>query len=185
MSFNRRWLRGHQCRFICIYLEHSRKMCDDKISHTRCKMLHNLLTTDQKENQFFFLSEFNNTGKGMKVKIKNFPESYELCGKHQRLYKTTFESLSVNYQGGFARRGGELRLKEYSSNPYQFSLDNTSQISYTSSSFREVNGIRVGAQPWHSVGADEMQYKLHLGTKLDCIMYFNTKQLRHSEMTLL
>ena len=81
--------------------------------------------------------------------------------------------------------GGELRTKEYSSNAYQFSIDNTSQVSYTSLSFSEVNGKWVGAQPWRSVGADEIDYELHLGTKLDYIMYFNTKQLRHSEMTLL
>ena len=31
------------------------------------KMLHYRLTTDQKENQFFFLSEFNNNGKGMNI----------------------------------------------------------------------------------------------------------------------
>ena len=81
--------------------------------------------------------------------------------------------------------GGELRTKENSSNAYQFSIDNTSQVSYTSLSFSEVNGKWVGAQPWRSVGADGIDYELHLGTKLDYKMYFNTKQLRHSEMTLL
>ena len=149
------------------------------------KMLHYLLTSDQKENQFFFLSEFNDTGKGMKIKLKVFPENYELRGKPERLQKTKFESLFVNYQGGFAIPGGELRTKEYSSNAYQFSIDNTSQASYTSLSFSEVNGKRVGAQPWRSVGADEIDYELHLGTKVDYILYFNSKQLRHSEMTLL
>ena len=156
-----------------------------KILTQDAKMLHFPLRTDQKENQFFFLSEFNNTGKGMNIKLKVFPENYELCGKTERLYKTNFESLFVNYQGGFAMPGGELRTKEYSSNAYQFSIDNTSQVSYTSLSFSEVNGKWVGAQPWRSVGADEIDYELHLGTKLDYIMYFNTKQLRHSEMTLL
>ena len=81
--------------------------------------------------------------------------------------------------------GGELRTKEYSSNAYQFSIDNTSQVSYTSSSFSEVNGKWVGAKPWRSISADETDYELHFGTKLDSKMYFNTKQLRHSEMTLL
>ena len=47
-------------------------MCDDKNSHTRGKMLHYPLTTDQKENQFFFLSEFNDTGKGMNIKLEVF-----------------------------------------------------------------------------------------------------------------
>ena len=38
---------------------------------------------------------------------------------------------------------------------------------------------------WRHVGTDEIDYELHLGAKLDYIMYFNAKQLRHSEMTLL
>ena len=116
----------------------------------------------------------------MNIKLKVFPESYELCGKPERLYKTSFESLLVNYQGGFAMPGGELRTKEYSSNAKQFSIENNSQVSYTSLSFSEVNGKWVGAQTWRSVGADEIDYELHWGTKLDYIMYFNTKQLRHS-----
>ena len=81
--------------------------------------------------------------------------------------------------------GGELRTKEYSSNAYQFSIDNTSQVSYTSLTFSKVNGKRVSAQASRSVGADEIDYELDLGTKLDYIKYFNTKQPRHSEMTLL
>ena len=156
-----------------------------KILTQDAKMLHYPLTTGQKENQFFFLSEFNDTGKGMNIELKIFSESYELCGEPERWYKTNFESLFVNHQGGFALPGGELRTKDYSSNAYQFSIDNTSQVSYTSLSFSEVNGKWVGAQPWRSVGADEIDYELHLGTKLDYIMYFDTKQLRHSEMTLL
>ena len=81
--------------------------------------------------------------------------------------------------------GGELRKTEYSSNTYQFSIDNTSQVSYTSLSFSEVNCKWVDGQPWRSVGADEIDYELHLGKKLDYIMYFNTKQLRLSKMRLL
>ena len=78
-----------------------------------------------------------------------------------------------------------LRTKEYSSNAYQFSIDNTGQVSYKSLNFSDLNGKWIGAQPWRSVGADEIDYELHLGTILDYKMYFNTKQLRHSEMTLL
>ena len=156
-----------------------------KILLQDAKMLHYPLTTDQKENQFFFSSELNDTGKGMNTKLKVFPESYELCGKPERLYKLNFESLFVNYQGGLAMPGGELRTKVYSSNAYQFSIDNSSQVSYTSLSLGKVNGKGVGAQPWRSVGADEIDYELHLATKLDDIMYFNTKQLSYSEMTLL
>ena len=129
MSFNGGWLRNHNSRFTCIHLGHSRKLCDDKNLTQDAKMLHYPLTTDQKENQFFFLSDVNDTGKGMKIKLKVFPESYELCGKPERLYRTIFDSLFVNYQGGFAMLGGELRTKEYSSNAYQFLIDNTSQVS--------------------------------------------------------
>ena len=38
---------------------------------------------------------------------------------------------------------------------------------------------------WRHVGTDEIDYELPLGAKLGYIMYFNAKQLRHSEMTLL
>ena len=37
---------------------------------------------------------------------------------------------------------------------------------------------------WCHVGTAEIDYELHLGAKLDYIMYFNAKQLRHSGMTL-
>ena len=88
-------------------------MCDDKTSHTRCKNVTLYpLTTDQKENQYSFLSEFNDTGKGINRKLKVFSETYELCGKPERLYETNFESLFVNYPGIFAMPGGELRTKE-------------------------------------------------------------------------
>ena len=143
------------------------------------------MKTDQKENQFFFLSEFNNTGNRLSIKLKVFPENNELCGKPEKLYKTNFEVLFVNYLGCFAMPGRELRTDEFSSNAYQFSIDNTSQVFCTSLSFSEVNGKWVGAKPWRSVGADEPNYELNLGTKMDFIMHFNTKQLRHSETTLL
>ena len=54
------------------------------------KVLHYPLTTDQKENQFFFLSEVNDTGKGSNIKLKVFPENYELWEKAEWLCKTKF-----------------------------------------------------------------------------------------------
>ena len=120
------------------------------------KMLHRLLTRYRKENQFFFLSEFNDTGKEMTTKLKIFPERYELCGKPASLYKTKFESLFLNYQGVVAMPCGDLRAKEHSSNEIRFSVDNTSQVSFTSLSFSEVNSKRFGAQPERSVGADKI-----------------------------
>ena len=151
------------------------------------KMLHYALTTDQKENQFFLLSEFNDTRKGRNIKLKVLPERLWAINYEQpeRLYETNFESLFVNYQGAFAKPGGEIRTNENSSNSFQFSIDNTSQVFYTSLSFSELSGKWAGAQLWRSVGADEIDHELHLGTKFDSIMYFNTKELRHSEITLL
>ena len=40
---------------------------------TKTFLWHYALTTVQKESQFFFLSEFNDTGKGMNIKFKVFP----------------------------------------------------------------------------------------------------------------
>ena len=90
----------------------------------------------------------------------------------------------MNYRGAFALPGGELRTKEYSSNAHQFSIDNSSQVTCMSLSFSEISNKRVGAQLWRSVGADEVDYEWHLGTNLDCILSFSTKQRRHSEKTL-
>ena len=93
-------------------------------------MLHYPWTTDQKESQFSFPSEINGTGKGMNMKFKVFLEINELCGKPERLYQTIFESLRITK--GYAMPSGELQTKECSFNAYQFSIDNTCQVSYTS-----------------------------------------------------
>ena len=103
----------------------------------------------------------------------------------ENLKSCTRQSLKVCLRTTKEVSQCQVRTKEFSSNAYQFSIDNTSQVSYTSLSFSEVNGKWAGAQPWRSAGADEIDYDLHLGTKLDYILYFNTKQLRESEMTLL
>ena len=149
------------------------------------KMLHFPLTTVQKDNHFFYLSEFNDTGNWLNKKLRGFPERSELCGKPEILHKTNFQRLLVKCLGDSAIPDGKLRKKDYSSTAYQFSIDNTSQVSYTSLSFSQVNGNWVAAQAWRSVGADEIDYELHLGTKLDFIMRFDSKQLRPSKMTLL
>ena len=46
-----------------------------KILTQDAKMLHYPLTTDQKESQFLFLSEFSDIGKGMNIKLKIFPKA--------------------------------------------------------------------------------------------------------------
>ena len=75
----------------------------------------------------------------MNKKVRVFPESYELCGKPEKIFTTNFENLFVKYQGGFAMPGEELRTKEYSSHAYQFSIDSSCQVSYMSVSLSEVN----------------------------------------------
>ena len=44
-------------------------------------MIHDILTTDQKENQFVFLYELNGTGKRLNIKFRVFLESIEVCGE--------------------------------------------------------------------------------------------------------
>ena len=63
MPSNGGWLRDQYSRFFCTYLGHSRKLFDDKNLIQDAKMLQYPLTTDQKENQFLFLSEIDDTGK--------------------------------------------------------------------------------------------------------------------------
>ena len=52
--------------------------------------------------------------------------------------KQTLKLFFVNYQGGFAMPGGKLRTKEYSTNAYQFLIDNFSEVSCVSWSFSEI-----------------------------------------------
>ena len=55
MPFDGGWLRDHYYRFICLYLRNSRTMFGDKNIITQdAKFSRYPLTTDQKENQFFF-----------------------------------------------------------------------------------------------------------------------------------
>ena len=69
---------------------------------------------------------------------------------------------------------------------YQFSVDDSKNIEYASLSSRLLrNGTHVFSTPWKTFGGEQIDYELHLGAKLDFLMYFNTKQLRHSELTLL
>ena len=56
-----------------------------KILTHDAKILHYPLTTNQKENHFLFPLEFNDTGKGMNMKLKVFIENYDLCGKPEIL----------------------------------------------------------------------------------------------------
>ena len=123
------------------------------------------LTADRKENQFFFVSEFNDADrKGMNLKIKVFSQSQELFKKPGKLYKTNFESLFVNYQGGFAIPNAKLRTDAFTFNAYKFSVENTSHVSETSLHFGKVKGHWFGAQAWRTHGVDEIDCESLPGT---------------------
>ena len=81
---------------------------------------------------------------------------------------------------------GSSRNRDFSYNVYQFSVDDSKNIEYASLSSRLLlHGTHVFSTPWKTFGGEQIDYELHLGAKLDFLMYFNTKQLRHSELTLL
>ena len=109
-----------------------------------------------------------------------------MCGKPENLYRTNFESLFIAYENGFDMNTGSSRNRDFSYNVYQFSVDDSKNIEYASLSSRLLrNGTHVFSTPWKTFGGEQIDYELHLGAKLDFLMYFNTKQLRHSELTLL
>ena len=85
----------------------SRELRDVK-NCQEAKMVHYPLKTDQKKNHFFLPNKFTENGNGIIMKLKVVLESYELCGKFERLYRTIFESLFVDYQGSLAMSGGEF-----------------------------------------------------------------------------
>ncbi len=47
------------------------------------------------------------------------------------------------------------------------------------------NAFSAKLEPWQQFAAITLDYEVHLGTKLDYIMYFNTQQLQSSEIQML
>ena len=108
------WLRDQYSRLILLKLGYSRKLRDEKNSPELCKNVPLSFKNGSTGRSTFCPSAFIDTGKGMNVKPNVFHQSFELCGKPKRLCKTTCESLFLNYQGGSAMPGGELRTKDFS-----------------------------------------------------------------------
>ena len=126
-----------------------------------------MINYSSKINQYFFISE---------------PDKNDVIN----IYRTNVESLFIAYENGFDMNTGSCRNRDFSYNVYQFSVDDSKNIEYTSLSCGLLrNGTHVFSTPWKTFGGEQIEYELHVGAKLDFLMNFNTEQLRHSEMTLL
>ena len=77
--------------------------------------------------------------------------------------------------------GSCSRNRDFSYNVYQFSVNDSKNIEYTSLSC----GLLRNGTPWKTFGGELIEYELHLGANIDFLMNSNTEHLRHSEMTLL
>ena len=88
MSFKGRRLRDHDQKSVCIHLEHSKNCVMTKVSTQKAKKLMNPFTADQKENHFFFISEFIDIDENdMIFKTKVFPENQEFCENQESCTK--------------------------------------------------------------------------------------------------
>ena len=133
---------------------------------------------------------------GLDLKIRIYNKQQEVCSRPGALYKTNFESLFISYSGGFDMNTGKSsNIRHDDRNYYQMQINENDQIRVKplnyplgSSNFSFLHDERNNKNRdplWRHVGTDEIDYELHLGAKLGYIMYFNAKQLRHSEMKLL
>ena len=113
------------------------------------------------------------------LKDKNFVKNLE------NRIQQNFEKLFLTRQGGSPILWGKMRSDAFILKSFNFSTDNTSQVSHATLNFVKINVYWVRAQTWRTLCADEIDYALNLGTKLEFIRYFNAKQLGHSETTLL
>ena len=133
---------------------------------------------------------------GLDLKIRIYNKQQEVCSRPGALYKTNFESLFISYSGGFDMNTGKSsNIRHDDRNYYQMQINENDQIRVKplnyplgsgNFSFLHDESKNKNRDPlWRHVCFDEIDYELHLGAKLDYIMYFNAKQLRHSEMTFL
>ena len=121
------------------------------------------------------------------LRLRLFTDKRQVCGKPDLLHRTNFANLFISFSGGFDLITG------FSANPgtldagnYLFSVNTDQNIEYSPLHARVLyNGTRVHHAPWDSFGPDQIDYELHLSAKLDFLMFYNVKQLRHSELTLL
>ncbi len=155
-----------------------------KLHTTKARMI-------QYDDKYFIIAE-NNTDpdNSLDFKIQINKDAQQVCGKKEKLHTTNFDSLFVTYDGGFDMKTGTARnLKneiDVVTNYYTFNLDRKGTVMPKSVSFAyDKDGKLIGDEPWSKYGVDIVDYEAHLGAKLDYIMYYSTRQLRHSELTLL
>ena len=80
--------------------------------------------------------------------------------------------------------GTPENLRVFHPAPTDFQLIHN--LEYSSLNYRwHPNGTRYGETPWQQFGADKIDYELHLQAKLNFLVFYNAKRLRHSELTLL
>ena len=82
---------------------------------------------------------------------------------------------------------GKPNVIHQGKNNYKMTVDSNNVVSINGMSKVSSNlgKFEKDKLHWNFVGTDKIDYELHLGAKLSYHMYFNAKQLRHSEMTLL
>ena len=160
-------------------------MCDDKNSNTRCKNVALAFDNGSKGESILLPQWIQRHRKRHEHITRNFRWKLRAMWKTWKIVKKHLKVCLL-----ITRKVSQCQVETYEQwsihlMSYQFSIDNTSQVSFTSLSFNEVNGKCVGAQPSRCVGADEIDNELHLVKSLDYIMYLSTKKLKHSEMTFL
>ena len=149
--------------------------------------------TPKFQSPIYFLvsdsTEHNDSSNPIKfdIRIRVFNEKKQVCGKPEKLYRTNFANLFVAYDNGFNLDSGHPRKpSSFSSNSYRLSIDSQQNLEYSSLNYRwHPNGTRYGETPWQQFGADKIDYELHLQAKLNFLVFYNAKRLRHSELTLL
>ena len=121
------------------------------------------------------------------LRIRLFNDKHKICGKPEFLYRSNFENLFIKYTGGFDMNSGlSVFNDKFSSSVYRLSVDQDQNVEYSPLAFGWFpNGTSIPHAPWETFGPDHIDYELHLSAKLDFLMFYNSKQLRHSELTLL
>ena len=149
--------------------------------------------TPKFRNPIYFLvsdsTENNDSSVPIKfdIRIRVFSEKKKVCGQPEKLYRSNFANIFVRYDDGFNLDSGHpTKPTSFSSGSYRRSIDSRQNLEYASLNYRwHPNGTRYGDTPWQQFGADKIDYELHLQAKLNFLVFYNAKRLRHSELTLL
>lgn len=155
-------------------------------------------TNDPDPAQYFIVSEQNlspeyphgtdhHSYREMDIKIRVLNEKVQICGKEDMLYKTNFESLFVTYVNGFNMDTGKKIGKNSAAyHKMQIGTDNKVRVyGYTHKPSKLMNPNVKSNVPWEHAGEDELDYELHLGVKLDYIMYHGYTKMKQSWYNLI